>query len=211
MAKATDAKANTIVKDGYNRMGNAYHTRRVAKTEVNYQFLDGLAHYLPSQGKVLDLGCGSGVPISKYFAEHGYDVTGIDISETMIALAKENVPQSNFFVQNITEASFELLSFDLIVSFFAIIHVPRANHAGLFNKMSQWLNNDGVALLTLGATDSEEDVVDDWGGVSMYWSHFNTATNLRLLREAGFELVWSEEEERPNDGKHLYVVVKKVG
>ena len=42
--------------------------------------------------RVLDLGCGAGVPIARRLAER-YKVTGVDISERQIMLVRRNVPK----------------------------------------------------------------------------------------------------------------------
>jgi 2-polyprenyl-3-methyl-5-hydroxy-6-metoxy-1,4-benzoquinol methylase len=42
---------------------------------------------LPGGGaRVLDLGCGSGMPVGRYLAESGLLVTGVDASPTLISL-----------------------------------------------------------------------------------------------------------------------------
>lgn len=52
-----------------------------------------------SAGRVVDLGCGSGI-WAKELAAASYDVTGVDISPAMIALARERVPQGEFHVES---------------------------------------------------------------------------------------------------------------
>src|SRR5262245_33072496 len=47
------------------------------------------------RGLVVDLGCGGGI-LSEIMAAVGFDVLGIDISEEMIALARERVPRGRF-------------------------------------------------------------------------------------------------------------------
>jgi SAM-dependent methyltransferase len=177
-----------LVRKSYDRIAEAYHQRRINKTEINVQFLNQLRPYLPQSGSVLDLGCGGGRPISKYFADSGYDVLGVDISEKMIELANASVPNARFKVGDIEKSDFPERSFDLIVSFFAIIHLPRDTHAQLFKKMYKWLKEDGAILVTLGALDNEEEQVDDWKSVPMYWSHFETKTYLDLLEQTGLKL-----------------------
>lgn len=50
--------------------------------------------YLPNGSKVIDVGCGSGYGTYKLY-EAGFDATGIDISEKMIELAKEQFSQED--------------------------------------------------------------------------------------------------------------------
>lgn len=198
-----------LVRQGYDQIAETYHQRRINKTAVNVQFLDQLRPNLPQSGAVLDLGCGGGRPISKYFADAGNDVLGVDISEKMIELATHAVPNAQFKVEDIEKSGFPEGTFDLIVSFFAIIHLPRNTHAQLFKRMHSWLKEEGAILVTLGALDKEKERVDDWKTVPMYWSHFDSKTNLELLEQTGFEIIWHEEEEIPGDTTHLFVIAKR--
>jgi SAM-dependent methyltransferase len=199
-----------LVRKSYDRIAEAYHQNRINKTARNVRFLDRLRPYLPQSGTVLDLGCGGGCPISKYFADAGYDVLGVDISEKMIELAKNSVPNARFKVGDFERSNFPERSFDLIISFFAIIHLPRDTHAQLFKKMYKWLKEDGAIFVTLGALDNEEEQVDDWKSVPMYWSHFDSKTNLELIEQTGFEVIWHEEEEIPGDTTHLFIIAKRT-
>ena len=49
-------------------------------------------------GLVLDLGCGTG-RMTRYLADRGYDMTGVDGSPAMLALAKESSPDNILYLQ----------------------------------------------------------------------------------------------------------------
>jgi hypothetical protein len=68
----------------------------------------------------------------------------------------------------------------------------------------------GLALLCLGAGDSPDDE-DDFLGAAMYWSHYDAKTNLRLLRECGFAVVWARmiTDNLDPDAVHLFVLAQK--
>jgi SAM-dependent methyltransferase len=197
-----------VVRDGYQQIAEVYHSRRVAQEHAAAGWLDGLRPRMPHSGRVVDLGCGSGVPISRYFARHGYDVEGYDLSPAMLEIARREVPQAKFAEARIEDLDLEPESVDIVVSFFAMIHVPRAEHAALFRRIWTWLRADGVALLSLGARDNPYGHEDDWHGAPMSWSHFDAETNLQLLRDAGFAIDWSEVEDFPGE-RHLYVLARR--
>ncbi len=56
-----------------------------------------------TQGLVIDLGCGSGI-LSHAIYQAGYDVLGVDISEAMIAIARQRVPRGEFRVESLLTA-----------------------------------------------------------------------------------------------------------
>jgi SAM-dependent methyltransferase len=197
-----------IVRDGYDVIAHSYHERRVAREHANIEWLDGLAAFLPGSGRVVDLGCGSGVPITRYFADRGYDVVGYDISDEMLAIARKEVPWATFYTSTIEDLTLSPSSIDIVVSIFAIIHVDRQFHESLFKSVFGWLRQGGAVLLSLGAEDNPDERQDDWHGAPMVWSHFGARANLDLLGRAGFDILWNEVEDLGGE-KHLFVIGSK--
>src|SRR4028118_940361 len=150
------SEESKIVEDGYNQIADIYHSLRLAKKDLSYQYFDNLYHLFPESGKVLDLGCGGGQPLTAYFADKGFDVTGVDISQKMIEIAKSQIPQGRFFVSDMVECQFNQEEFDVIVSAFAIIHVPQEKQLSLFKKIFEWLKKNGTAYLVLANRDVKE-------------------------------------------------------
>ena len=197
------------VERGYDSIAQTYHAGRLAREAVNVEWLDGLRSFLPESGKVVDLGCGAGVPISRYFVSRGYEVTGYDLSREMLAIATRDVPGAAFHQGAIEDLRLDEGSVDLLVSFFALIHIDRSFHAELFTRMAGWLRKGGGVLFSLGADDNPDQVSDDFHGAPMVWSHFDAATNLGLLAAAGLTVTWHEVEDL-GDERHLFVIARKV-
>jgi ubiquinone/menaquinone biosynthesis C-methylase UbiE len=51
---------------------------------------------LAPEGAVLDVGCGTGEPISAYLATARRRVTGVDFSEAMLAIARARLPSQEW-------------------------------------------------------------------------------------------------------------------
>ncbi|MBU0983894.1 MAG: class I SAM-dependent methyltransferase [candidate division Zixibacteria bacterium] len=197
------------VKAGYNAISEAYLEARSRDSE-DVRLLDDLVKRLPRGARVLDAGCGAGVPITRLLSTY-FDVVGVDFADTQIGRARELVPDAEFLCQDITSLSLPAGSFDAICSYYAIIHIPRQEHPGLFMQFYRLLKPSGLALLCLGADDLAEDLVEDYLGAPMFWSHFDAATNLELLAGCGFEEVWSRivpDVSSPGSG-HLFALVQK--
>lgn len=47
----------------------------------------------PENRQLLDLGCGAGEPVARYFTDHNWSVVGVDFSERMIELASKYAPE----------------------------------------------------------------------------------------------------------------------
>jgi len=205
----TEKDRQQVVRDGYQVIAPTYHEGRVEREQANIDWLDSLRPLLPQSGRVVDLGCGSGVPITRYFATRGYQVEGYDLSPAMLDIARREVPEAAFTETRIEDVALEPKSVDLILSFFAIIHVPREEHAGLFGRMWTWLRPGGMALLSLGTSDNPSGFEPDWHGAPMAWSHFDADTSLKLLRDAGFKIDWSDIEEFGPNERHLFVIARR--
>lgn len=66
--------------------------------------------------KLLDVGCGSGISTSVWSC----DCTGIDPSESLIALAKKKYPKIRFYVGRAEELPFPDKSFDVVLCVTAV-------------------------------------------------------------------------------------------
>jgi ubiquinone/menaquinone biosynthesis C-methylase UbiE len=68
---------------------------------------------VPNSGRLLEIGCGTG-HWSEYFCNGGFDVTGVDISERMIAVARQkNVSRGTFEVADAERLPFADSAFDV--------------------------------------------------------------------------------------------------
>jgi len=100
--------------------------------------------------------------------------------------------------------------FDGIISYYAIPHVPREEHKGLLENLHRMLRTDGLALLCFATTDDPGTVVDDFFGVKMYWSSFDAGTNVEMLKDTGFTVVWIKLIfDDVTDEQHLFVLAGK--
>ncbi|MFQ5918471.1 MAG: class I SAM-dependent methyltransferase [Thermoplasmata archaeon] len=198
-----------IVKAGYNAIAREYTSLRAEDTK-DVQLLEELVKRLPQGAKVLDAGCGSGVPVARYLAQC-FDVTGVDFAEEQIRRARRLVPGATFVCADVTKLSFPDETFDAICSYYAIIHIPRAEHRGLLRNFHRMLKPGGFALLSLGSTDSPEDIAE-YHGAQMFWSHYDAETNQEMLKDVGFTLVWAKlvgDPVDPDGGRGLFVLAQK--
>ena len=198
-----------IVRDGYDQVAASYlEVRKLHSPDI--ALLDRFTEKLPSEASILDAGCGAGMPVTAHLAER-FEVTGVDFSLSQLHLAKGLVPSARFVCQDLSIMGFAENSYDAICSYYAIIHIPRSLHADVLADFYKLLVPGGLALLCLGAEDLEGDIESDYFGTEMYWSHYDEATNRRLLNKVGFQELWSElvPDVVFGEGKHLFMLARK--
>jgi ubiquinone/menaquinone biosynthesis C-methylase UbiE len=197
------------VKAGYNKIADLYLEERT-RDSGDIRLLDDLIGRLPVNATVLDAGCGAGVPVTQILSRQ-FEVTGVDFSEVQIELARKHVPNAKFICQDMTKLDFPDSTFDAICSYYAIIHIPREEHGSLFVNFHRMLKPGGFALLCLGAENLIDDIDENYLGTRMYWSHFNTETYLKMLKDTGFSIIWSKRvtDETCEGAGHLFVLAQK--
>ena len=172
---------------------------------------DELIDLLPDGGRVVDLGCGAGVPSTQALAAAGFDVTGVDFSAEQLRRARANVPDARFIEADVTELELPRESFDAVTAFYSLNHVPRDLLGPLLKRLARWLVRDGYFLAALGAGDSD-DWIGEWLGVQMFFSTWDPETNRRLIAEAGLTLVRDEVialHEPEGDAAFQWVLARK--
>src|SRR5262245_28030683 len=98
--------------------------------------------------RVLDLGCGAG-QLARFLAEQGAgEVTGVDLSERMLALARTDGahPRVTYLRAAMEDLTFPDARFDLVVSSLAFHYVP--DYRGLVGRIAAWLAPGGVLVFS---------------------------------------------------------------
>jgi ubiquinone/menaquinone biosynthesis C-methylase UbiE len=116
------------------------------------------------QMKVLELGCGAGVPTAQILAaEPGVHLTAVDISAAQLALARKRIPNDNvkFVESDMMALEFEDGSLDAVIAFYSIIHLPRDEQLVLISRIGKWLKPGGVCLIMLSVDAFEEKVAEN--------------------------------------------------
>jgi ubiquinone/menaquinone biosynthesis C-methylase UbiE len=200
-----------IIEQGYDQIAPRHDEWSSGVGVENRRwFLDEMLQRLPPRVEVFELGCGSG-PDAATLADGG-SYTGVDLSEGQLALARERFPSGTFVHGDLTQVSFQDEAFDAVVAFFVFNHVPRAEQGPTFARVFRWLRRGGHFMLSLGASDSEDGVQEDWLGVPMFFAGFEPDANERALRHVGFELALSETRSQVEEGEEAtfhWVIARK--
>lgn len=166
------------------------------------RWLDGLV--VPSN--ILDLGCGTGRPLSAYLTDLGHHVLGADASAAMIARARSNVPNARFDVADMRRLDLGQ-TFDAILSWDAFFHLSPDEQRATLPLILQHLKPGGHLLLTVG--DDEGEVGGTVAGEPVYHGSLSPSEYRAILQSEGF----AEITYTPNDptvlGRYVLLALRK--
>jgi mutator protein MutT len=166
------------------------------------RFLD----YVPKNGHILDLGCGSGRD-SKAFLSYGFDVTAMDASKEVAACARKTIGQP-VLVCDFQEMSF-YEEFDGVWACASLLHCPRTQITDVLNRVVQSLKPNGAAYMSFKWGDDE---TLDCNG--RYFNNY-TLDSLHTLIDQIDNLVMIEQwtdckQLRETEQKWVNIVVRKT-
>ncbi len=199
------------LQDVYDGFAETYESNR-GSFDIS-TLLEGFYTSLASEeGHLLDLGCGSGEPVARFFIDNGWQVTGLDFSRRMIELAKKCVPEMNGLHGDIVEVDFEPESFTAISATYSLFHISSKLHFPLFEKIYGWLKPGGKILFTYATQDYTGSLVFDgyksFLGERLYYSHKTPDALYSDLNEIGFIFEQKEHHEIGGE-KFLWVTAVK--
>ncbi|WP_409059420.1 class I SAM-dependent methyltransferase [Streptomyces sp. SYP-A7185] len=153
-----------------------------------------LADALPPGSRLLDVGCGTGVPTALQLVEAGHSVLGIDLSAGMLDLARKNVPAQSAEFRQLDVAALRsegpdgVGRFDGIAAFFALLMLPRAEIPYALRLLHGLLRPGGLLALSMVEAD-----LDDAGipflGHTIRVSGYLRSELRQVVRDAGFDIV----------------------
>ena len=106
---------------------------------------------------VLDAGCGAG-RMSRYLAEQGCLVEGVDLSSAMVAVARRQQPDLVFTEGSLSALPYPDDRFAGVLLWYSIIHTPPAGQARIFAEAARVLRPGGHLLVGFQAGEGTRDV-----------------------------------------------------
>ena len=183
------------LKDTYNRIAKDWH-----EDHKNDDWWEAGSSYFASLFKtgetILDVGCAGGFK-SAYLSRLGLKVTGIDISEEFIALARAEVPEATFLAKDMREID-DLPVFDGIFAQASLLHIPRAEIVSTLKTLAAHLSQTGYIYVSVkekreGKQEEEMKVEDDYGySYTRFFSYFTLEEMREYFEQADLKVTWEK-------------------
>lgn len=186
----------------YNKFASLHDEER--KNFNNNDQLYMLSQLLPKNSKVLDAGCGTGMPVIKYFHDLGHEVYGSDIAVSALSYVKVHSPNAHTLLCDTADLSFPDNTFDLITSFYSMMHLPMDKQIIAFKKFYKMIKPNGSIYITLSCQEYTGET--EFAGLHEFenWPlpiyHVSTEKYLQIFQEINFKNI---SLEKLNTGKDI--------
>ncbi|HBA38130.1 MAG TPA: hypothetical protein DCY94_05360, partial [Firmicutes bacterium] len=186
-----DKVIKSKVKNSYEKNDYLKKFRTRGLVSFEEMVFEKVANLIPSNGSILDLGCGNGYPYDRYFCSRDYNLVGVDFCEKHILQARKINPNAEYVVEDIEKYKINK-EYDLVMMLFSLLHLPRKSHRNILSNMYNGLKNEGILLLTLRDEDAGEiKYKKDFCNEEMLWSYFDYKTYINMLEDIGFKVIFS--------------------
>ncbi|GHG99846.1 class I SAM-dependent DNA methyltransferase [Streptomyces lanatus] len=177
--------------EAFDALGDRYDEAFPHK-EGQVAAVDWLIRSLAPGSRVLDLGCGTGLPTARQLAEAGFAVVGVDLSAGMVEIARAHVPGGVFHHADIADlrpgGPLELGRFEAVTAFFSLLMLPRAEIPLALGTVRHLLVPGGLFALSMVEADVDDFTIP-FIGTNIRVSGYLRDDLRAVVETAGFEIV----------------------
>ncbi|KAL9580330.1 MAG: hypothetical protein Q9212_004567 [Teloschistes hypoglaucus] len=201
-----DQKIADLTTDLFDTLGASYESA-FGHNEGLARFIARALKMFKPSSQILDVGCGTGIPVASTIARYEHHVTGIDIAPNMVALSQKAVPSGHFRVANVLDYE-PRTRFDVVLNILNIFTLSREQVENTVSrKWADWVEPGGllcIVVVALDSCDPPKELIDQDGmcvrgfpvkfmGHRIEVTLFSKVFWARLVEKAGFEIVHTED------------------
>jgi SAM-dependent methyltransferase len=184
--------------NGYERIAETYISGRGrAINGIGSSTARAWARTFSIGAVVLDLGCGTGIPVTKILLEAGLKAYAVDASPKMVEDFRQNFPDVPVACESVERSTFFNRTFDGIIAVGLMFLLPEESQRTLIFKMAAALNPGGNLLFTAPVDIHEwKDAMTE----QLSWS-LGAERYRELMAASGLSI---GEEYRDEGGNHYF-------
>ena len=194
--------ANRSIVAHYERHATAWDADRRAAEWGDKPYIERFLQSLPQGASVLDLGCGGGDPVALHMAAHGFRVTGIDGSPTLISLCAERMPEQEWMVGDMCSLSLQR-PFDGILAWDSFFHLGYDDQRKMFGVFAAHAKHGSILMFNAGTSKGE--AIGSYRGDPLYHASLDASEYETLLADNGFELLEHRADDPAKGGRSFWI------
>ncbi|SEW39382.1 2-polyprenyl-3-methyl-5-hydroxy-6-metoxy-1,4-benzoquinol methylase [Chitinophaga sp. YR573] len=177
--------------NGYESIAEIYIKER---GRIGSSTVSAWARTLNKGAVVLDIGCGTGIPVTKILLDEGLAAYALDASPTMIKAFRENFPNVPVACESVERSPFFNRSFDGIIAVGLIFLLSEETQRMLISKMAAALNPGGRLLFSAPLYKVEwKDIITEQTSRSLGAEQYRA-----LMLASGLSIIDESDDEGEN-------------
>lgn len=186
----------------YEENASFWKNERRCSPFFEKKYMEWVLAQLSPNDTLLDLGCGSGYPISEYFLKRDIKITGVDSAHSMIEITKADFPEGQWLVADMRTLDLSQ-KFNAIIAWDSFFHLNFEEQIAMFPIFKKHLNPNGLLVFTSGPDRGE--AIGDMNGNPLFHASLSAAEYRTLLKENNFEVVTYHPEDKECGGHTVWL------
>ena len=199
-----------LLAQNYNEHFKDEHYKKPKDLEVLLKF----AKLVKNKNNIWDIGCGSG-HTTKYLFDLGVNISGLDLSFSMINIAQKQYKDIHFQQGDILNLDFKENSIDAIISFYSIVHFSNEQVEIAFKGIYKILKSNGLFLFSFHVGENTIHLNKFLNkNIDIDFMFFNIDFITAILKKTGYKDIEIIQREPYNQdieyqSKRCYIFCKK--
>lgn len=202
----SDHPAAEDIIDLYEAQTELWASLRIGQITVEKAWLDTLIATVKPGSRILDIGCGNGVPVAAYLIKHGLKVTGVDAAQGMIARCRERFPDHQWHRADMRTLSLGQ-QFDALLAWDSFFHLTRDAQRDMFTCFAEHAEPGAHLLFNTGPHNGE--AIGRFAEQDLYHSSLAPDEYRHLLQQSGFDEIRHVAEEPASGGRTVWLARKQ--
>lgn len=202
----TDSGEKSQTIDTYDRSA-LDHAKKFDELDARAKDITQTLSYIKkSNPKTIEIGFGSGRD-AKEIIKYTNDYLGIDLSNEMLKIAQQNVPEAKFELADLETYKFPNNT-DVVFAFASLLHSDKDSVKDLLKRVSESLNSGGVFFISLKYGNYHKETIDKEGhGPKTYY--FYTPEEIEKISPSSLKTVFQEIQDFKNKKWFSIILQKK--
>ena len=190
----------------YERHARAFDQRR-DRSLFERTWLDRFLDQVRTGGSILDVGCGMGEPIARYFLTRGFHVTGVDTSPSLVALARARFATAEWIEGDMRSLGLDR-KFDGVLAWHSFFHLSAAHQRAMFARFRDHSHRGAPLMFTSGPDVGA--AIGCFEGEPLFHESLSGDEYRDLLDVNGFAVIAQQNEDPGCGGATVWLARKQL-